>query len=74
MARLRFHAEIVPDGGAFAVKIEIGAIPTQAQAVEIGKCLDEAVRSYFAGKGATLAKDDRRSPGYMPAGGLVLPN
>lgn len=73
MAKLKLSAEIVQDAGAFAIKFDIGGIPTQAQASEIGKCLDEAIRAYFAGKGATLTRDDRKSPGYKPPGDLILP-
>lgn len=59
---IRFTAEIVSDGTAFALKMEISKIPNEAQANEIGAALSEAIRSYFDAKGANLVREDGAAP------------
>lgn len=56
MARLKFTGEVVREGDNFAIKVEIGSIPTQAQAQEIGKVLHDALNDFFKSKGAMLER------------------
>ena len=62
--KITFNGEIVPGPGGFSVKVSFDGVPTQAQAQEIGKWLNDAASDYFASKGAkmTLSSGDSPAP------------
>lgn len=64
MAKLKFTGEIGQDGDKFVIKIEIGAIPSQGEAQQIGKFLHETIAGYFEGKGASLLETPN-NPGIL---------
>jgi hypothetical protein len=66
MAHLKFNGEIVREGNGFAIKIEIGQIPSMAEAQQIGKFLHEAVTEHFESRGAVLLQSaPERKPGLI---------
>lgn len=54
MAHLKFSGEIVRQGSKFAVKVEIGQIPNQAEAQGIGEFLHDTLSQFFESRGAVL--------------------
>lgn len=66
-------AELVSeDGGSYAVRFEIGHIPTEAQANEIGGAIHQAIASYFDGKGAKVTREVGQAPLTAPPPKFLL--
>lgn len=65
--KMTFSGEVThTPGSGFGVRIELGSIPTEAQANEIASALDSAIRGYFAGKGAELVREIGSAPVAAP--------
>ena len=74
MRKMKMSGEIKqsPDG-AFAVEVEVGGIPTMAEAQEIGKAVNDVLRELFAAKGASLTRDSSGDAIRRPSS-ILLPN